>query len=452
MSLQDETIAAIATPAGNGGVGVIRISGSQSAALLYALTDKTLQDRELRFTAFFDQNKTIIDQGLALYFKGPASFTGEDVVEIQAHGGHIVMHQLLDEVLKLGARHANPGEFSERAFLNGKMDLVQAEAIADLINSTSDAAARSAMRSLQGQFSDQITQVREKIIHLRTYIEALLDFSDEEIDVDTNRFVKDAETISQQLEMIQKQAQQGARLHEGVRVCILGKPNAGKSSLMNQLLQDNRAIVTDVAGTTRDTLTESFFIDGCPFVITDTAGIRETADQVEQEGIKRAEQSAAAADLVLELIDATDEEKQFPLERSLQGIQCEVITVFNKIDRLNADQKNQVIEKNPSKKNVILLSAKTGEGLEFLKQTLLKKAGMENRSEGIFSARKRHLDALLITQDEVLNALPALANSAEFDLAAESLRLAQESLNKITGEFTTEDLLGEIFSGFCIGK
>lgn len=443
MKNDTDTIAAVATPAGHGGIGVIRISGPTARKILFELTHKEITHKEIQFTSFFNHKQQILDQGLALYFHGPQSFTGEDVVEIHGHGGAVVLQSLLSEIIDQGARLAKPGEFSERAFLNGKIDLVQAEAIADLINSASETAARSAMRSLQGEFSTHINQLKEKIVHLRTYIEVLLDFSDEEISIDTQTLIQDAKSSLALTKEITRQANQGALLTEGVRLCIVGEPNVGKSSLLNALLKVDRAIVTDIPGTTRDTLTEDFLLNGVRFIITDTAGIRETEDHVEIEGIRRSHDSANKADIILSMRSASDEKSRFPEIKTT--LPC--LFVVNKIDQSN--EKKYFLD---DEKNTLYLSVKTGEGLDILKKELLRLAGLQEQTEGLFSARKRHLKSLEITSQEIEYALPYLLDSGTFDLAAENLRQAQQALSEITGEFTTEDLLGEIFSGFCIGK
>ena len=443
MSEQKDTIAAIATPPGSGGVGVIRVSGSASAEIATFILGDQPKPRAATYGSFKSADRQVIDQGLALFFPGPDSFTGEDVLELHGHGGSIVMNRLLKRVLESGARQAKPGEFSERAFLNGKMDLVQAEAVADLINSASEQAAKSAIRSLSGEFSDHINTLKEKIISMRMLIEAHMDFTDEELDIPVEEFKQSIKTAIEQNRSILEKARQGAVLNEGLRIAIVGEPNVGKSSLLNCLLQFDRAIVTDTPGTTRDTLTEKFLIEGVPFIVTDTAGIRDTVDPVEQEGISRTNQTMEEADLVLAMSEypATSEEQQIGKGKSL--------FIKNKIDR---DPEVKAEIKKDAEKTEILLSVKTGAGLDLLKKELLKFSGVETGEEGIFTARQRHIEALEKTHEFLQETEPFLGSSEYFDLAAESLRQALHSLGGITGEFTTEDLLGEIFSGFCVGK
>ncbi len=441
MSEQKDTIAAIATPPGSGGVGVIRISGSASKEIAIAILGDQPKSRSAIYRSFKTTDKQIIDQGLALFFLGPDSFTGEDVLELQGHGGSVVMNRLLKEVLGLGARQAKPGEFSERAFLNGKMDLVQAEAVADLINSASEQAAKSAIRSLSGEFSSHIEILKEKIISMRMLIEAHMDFTDEELDIPVEEFNLSIKAAIDENQSILEKARQGAVLNEGLRIAIVGEPNVGKSSLLNSFLQFDRAIVTDIPGTTRDTLTEKFLIEGVPFIVTDTAGIRETVDPVEQEGINRTNQTMEEADLVLVM-------SEFP-EKSEADIKEKSLFITNKIDR---DPEVKAERKEDGEKIEIQLSVKTGTGLDLLKKELLKFAGVDSGAEGIFTARQRHIEALEKTHEFLQETEPYLSSSKYFDLAAENLRLALHTLGEITGEFTSEDLLGEIFSGFCVGK
>ncbi len=443
MSEQQDTIAAIATPPGSGGVGVIRISGAKSREIAISILGDQPKSRSAIYRSFKTEDNQIIDQGLALFFPGPGSFTGEDVLELQGHGGSVVMNSLLKEVLNLGARQAKPGEFSERAFLNGKMDLVQAEAVADLINSASEQAAKSAIRSLSGEFSSHIEKLKEKIISMRLFIEAHMDFTEEELDIPVEKFKQSIKAAIEQNQSILEKARQGVVLNEGLRIAIVGEPNVGKSSLLNCLLQFNRAIVTDIPGTTRDTLTEKFLIEGVPFIVTDTAGIRDTVDPVEREGINRTNQTMEEADLILIMSEypETSEAQQTGKEKSL--------FIKNKID---CDPEVKAGIEKETEKTEILLSVKTGAGLDLLKSELLKIAGVDTGAEGIFTARQRHIEALEKTRDFLLETEPYLNSAEYFDLAAENLRLALHSLGEITGEFTTEDLLGEIFSGFCVGK
>lgn len=444
---QLETIAAIATPPGNGGVGIIRISGCLVTEIAKQLTSKTLSPRTAQFTAFLDQNRSTIDSGLALFFPAPASYTGEDVLELHAHGGSVVLIMLLRRVLALGARLARPGEFTERAFLNNKLDLAQAEAIADLITSSTEQSVRSAQRSMQGVFSEQINHLITELTELRIYIEAAIDFVDEEIDFLTDGVVEDRLiSLIRQLEEIQLTARQGRLLHDGMTVVLAGKPNAGKSSLLNALAGHDAAIVTDIAGTTRDVLRERIQIDGMPLHIIDTAGLRESTNAVEQEGIRRAYEEIRKADKVLLLIDINDAEPQ-----SVQDCipdKPDVTFIYNKIDLLG----KQPEIKNTASGTQIYLSIKTGAGMDLLTQHLKHSVGYNDASENTFIARTRHLEALRKAQELTQNALLQLQTNLASELIAEDLRQAQQTLSEITGEFTTDDLLGKIFSSFCIGK
>ena len=440
------TIAAIATPPGNGGVGIVRISGDAVTQIAAGLSQKSLQPRQARFTHFLDAEQQIIDSGLLLYFPAPHSFTGEDVLEVQAHGGRVVLDMLLRRVIELGARLAQPGEFSQRAFLNDKIDLAQAEAIADLINSGTEQAARSAQQSMQGAFSKQINQLIAQLIELRVYIEAAIDFVDEEIDFLSQGSVADKiQALQQQLARIKATAGQGRLLRDGMTVVLAGKPNAGKSSLLNALAGYDAAIVTDVAGTTRDVLRERIQIDGMPLHIIDTAGLRTTSNPVEQEGIRRAQQELERADKVLWLLDSTDTELDNTADYLPEGIA--VTRVFNKIDI--ASQAPALVE--TTKTVDIYLSVKTGEGMELLKQHLKQSVGFTQSGESVFIARRRHIEALILAEQALQDAAVQLTVAAP-ELVAEELRQAQQALSEITGEFTSDDLLGEIFSSFCIGK
>lgn len=438
-----DTIAAIATPPGRGGVGIVRISGPDTADIAKGIIEKTLTPRQATYCQFKDNKNQIIDEGIALYFPGPHSFTGENVLELQGHGGPVVMDLILNRCLQLGARLARPGEFSERAFLNDKLDLAQAEAIADLIDSSSEQAVRSAQRSLQGEFSKAINKLLKEIIELRVYVEAALDFPEEEIDFLADKAITDRlEKIKQQLSSVFNRAQQGQLLREGMHLVIAGRPNAGKSSLMNALAGTETAIVTDIAGTTRDVLRESINLDGMPLHIVDTAGLRHSDDPIEQIGIQRAWEEIKKADLVLLLIDATvgfKKEEQAILDELPERL--EVLRVHNKID----------LSKNKKQTGELAISAKTGEGIDALRKTLEQRMGYQSENEDSFIARRRHLDALERAQKAIKNTEQQKQNSAG-ELMAEELRLAQEALGEITGKFTSDDLLGEIFSSFCIGK
>ncbi|QSB00685.1 tRNA uridine-5-carboxymethylaminomethyl(34) synthesis GTPase MnmE [Methylomonas sp. EFPC1] len=445
--LGGDTIAAIATPPGNGGVGVIRISGPSAPGIAQSLTGKTLpKPRYAQFASFLDTDGRVIDSGLLLYFAAPASFTGEQVIELQGHGGSVVLDMLLRRVLELGARLANPGEFSQRAFLNNKIDLAQAEAIADLISSGTEQAVRSAQQSMQGVFSEQINELIDELIELRVFIEAAIDFVDEEIDflgdgVVAGRIAR----LQGKLTDIGKTAQQGRLLHDGMTVVLAGKPNAGKSSLLNALAGHDAAIVTDIAGTTRDVLRERIQLDGMPLHVIDTAGLHDSDNPVEQEGIRRARQEIAKADRILLLIDSTDPDSA-SLDASLPA-NIAVTKVFNKIDLIGGQPR--VIETQQSTE--IHLSIKHKLGLDLLRQHLKQSMGFTESVDNVFVARTRHIQALQLAAQAVDRAAEQLLHQAH-ELVAEELRQAQTSLSAITGEFTSDDLLGEIFSSFCIGK
>ena len=448
--MKQDTIAAIATAPGRGGVGVIRISGSNLLPFAFALTGKTPKARYATLADFRAGDGATIDSGLLLYFPAPHSFTGEDVLELQGHGGPVVMQMLLGRCLDLGARLAEPGEFSRRAFLNGKMDLAQAEAVADLIDAATASAARSAVRSLQGEFSRAIGELNAELINLRMLVEATLDFPEEEID-----FLKAAdafgrlERLQRKLAEIFDRAGQGTLLQSGLHVVLVGQPNVGKSSLLNRLAGDELAIVTPIAGTTRDALRSTIQIAGIPLHIIDTAGLRDTDDEVERIGIARTWQEIERADVVLLLVDAragiADADRAI-LARMPERLQR--ITVHNKIDLLA-----QAPERHPESDGIaISLSAKANLGIDLLRQELLRIAGW-HQTEDVFIARERHLRALASAQGHVA-AARAIVESGfpALELFAEELRLAQQALGEITGEFTADDLLGVIFSRFCIGK
>jgi len=443
-----DTIAAVATPSGRGGVGIIRISGPQVPTIATQILGPLPSPFKASHRLFKDNDDQTLDDGVAIYFPAPKSFTGEHVLELQGHGGHIVMDMLLKRCLELGARLAKPGEFSERAFLNDKLDLTQAEAIADLIDSGSEQAARSALRSLQGDFSQAINSLLTKMIEMRVYVEAALDFPEEEIDFLADQKVLDRlNDIKQQLLDITAKAKQGSILRNGLHLVIIGKPNAGKSSLLNALAGNETAIVTDIAGTTRDVLHESINLDGMPLHLVDTAGLRDSDDPVEKIGIERAWQAVEKADLALLLLDASqtvdkDDYHQEILNRLPKSLA--VLKVHNKIDL--SDQKAG------KHGDEIYLSAKHKTGIEALKAELKERMGYQQNSEDSFIARRRHLHALERTQEFVDNAEAQLVQFNAGELMAEELRLAQDELGQITGRFTSDDLLGEIFSNFCIGK
>jgi tRNA modification GTPase len=450
----NDTIVALATAAGRGGVGIVRISGSKATGIAQQLLGFLPKPRYAHYCPFMDDSGRQIDEGLALYFAGPNSFTGEDVVEFQAHGGPIVLDILIRSAISLGARIAEPGEFSKRAFLNDKLDLVQAEAISDLINSTSEQAARSAMRSLQGAFSKQVDSLLDGLIQLRIFVEAAIDFPEEEID-----FLADSDVV-QKLENVEKQvtellnnAKQGALLSEGIRVVIAGKPNAGKSSLLNALAGKDSAIVTDIAGTTRDVLKEQINIDGMPLHIIDTAGLRESDDSVEKIGIERAWDEINQADRILLVFDASthdisDLDNLWPEFMQRLSHKKHVSFIRNKIDLLDEQTPQELSSNYP----LLSLSTTQNIGLDALRQHLKECAGYDSSSEGMFTARRRHLDALTQAKERIREGKEVLMSHNAGELLAEELRLAQDALSQITGRFSADDLLGEIFGSFCIGK
>lgn len=447
---RSDSIVALATPPGRGGVAVIRISGKCVKKIAEEMLKKALHPRYAIYTKFLDQNGKSLDQGIALFFPAPHSFTGEDVLELHAHGGPAVVNSLIHRITNLGARLAKPGEFSERAFLNNKIDLVQAEAIADLIDASSEQAARAAMRSLQGEFSKKIYDLVEALIRLRTYVEAAIDFAEEEIDFLAEPQIKtNLMHAIQMLKNIQDDAVQGSLLREGITVVIAGSPNVGKSSLLNRLSGKDIAIVTDIPGTTRDLLREQITIDGMPIHIIDTAGLRESTDIVEQEGIRRAHAEIARADMILFVVDANNP-NVVDLNYFIKEIpaRAPIITVRNKID-LTHETPGLIKNGNDT---VISLSAKSGSGIELLKNHIKACVGLQTTHEDVFSARRRHLDALKRASENLQKGLQQLQENRAGELLAEELRQAQLALSEITGAFTSDDLLGRIFSSFCIGK
>ncbi len=447
---QNDIIVAQATPPGKGGVGIIRISGPVLEVICKQLLNKLPSPRLAEYLPFLDKKKQIIDIGLAIYFPAPHSFTGEDVLELHGHGGQVIMDLLLKQVISCGARLANPGEFSYRAFMNNKMDLSQAEAIADLINCTTEVAARSAVRSLRGEFSEKISILLRELIETRMHVESAIDFPEEEIDflADDILMVRLSNVLAR-IQQVFDTAKQGYVLNEGMSVVIAGQPNAGKSSLLNRLAGFDAAIVTDIAGTTRDVLKESIHIDGMPLHIIDTAGLREEADVVEREGIKRAWKEIEKADHILLIIDdikGYTEKDQVILEQLPEGLSRTII--YNKIDVKNKAPK--ILKKE--KESEIFLSTKSKAGMDLLLNHLKSVMGYEGESEGLFISRRRHLDALERAKNFVESGYQQLTTYQAGELLAEDLRQAQIALNEITGEFDNEDLLGEIFSSFCIGK
>lgn len=444
MQKNNDPIAAIATPPGRGGIGVVRVSGADLAAIAAGLIGKLPQARYATYSSFLDAAGQPIDQGIALYFPAPHSFTGEHVLELQGHGGPAVMRALLARCQELGARLAGPGEFTYRAYLNGKLDLAQAESVADLIDASSIEAARSALHSLGGEFSRRIGAMQLRLTELRMRVEASLDFPEEEdvVAAEQEKVRNGIALTLDELAGVLAAARQGALLREGVQVALIGQPNVGKSSLMNALAGEEVAIVTEIAGTTRDALRREIVLEGVSFHLADTAGLRETRDTVEQMGIARTWQAVAQAGVALLLVDSQHglgEQEQAIIARLPQGITR--ITVHNKID-LSGETARVAA-------NEIWLSAKSGEGVDLLRAELLTLAGWQPAGEGGFMARQRHLDALARAQACLQTAREL---SGQLELQAEELRLAQEALSEITGEFTPDDLLGEIFSRFCIGK
>ena len=441
-----DTIAAVSTAQGRGGVGVVRVSGSDIEELIRKILGKLPEVRRASYSNFLDENGNIIDQGIALYFSAPYSYTGENVLELQGHGGNAVLQMLLQRCLDLGARLAQPGEFTRRAFLNGKLDLAQAESVADLIDANSTEAARSAMRSLNGEFSASVHRLVEGLINLRMLVEAMLDFPEEEVAAD------DFERRNEMLNKLQgilhetlETARQGSLLREGAHVVIAGQPNVGKSSLLNKLAGEELALVSSIPGTTRDVIRQSIQIRGIPMHVMDTAGLRVSQDEIENMGIALTHQTMRRADLIVLILDAnqgvTSQDKAI-IEELPVGIPQ--LLVLNKIDLLQGQSPD-----SPGMGNFVRVSAKTGEGIEKLRDRLLEAVGWRDHEGGVFIARERHLRSLFQAQTHLIQSRKVLTQA---ELFAEELRLAQRSLNEITGEFTPDELLGEIFGRFCIGK
>ena len=453
-----DTIVAVATAPGRGGIGVVRLSGRDALSIAGHMTGGLVpRPRHAHYTAFTNDQGEEIDQGLLLYFPAPNSFTGEDVIELQGHGGPVLLDQLVSAATRLGARTAKPGEFSLRAFLNDRMDLTQAEAIADLIDAGTAAAARAAMHSLQGAFSREVASLVEGLIQLRLYVEAAIDFPEEEIDFLSDGKVRaDLVDLQAQLERVLAEARQGQLLRDGMTVVIAGRPNAGKSSLLNALSGRESAIVTDIAGTTRDVLREAIQLDGLPLNVVDTAGLRESPDKVEQEGIRRAWQAMEEADRLLVVADITglsalptDLSDVLPdTEQSLARLSVPVTLVLNKSDLANGHLDTTTATPWPC----FAVSATHGDGLDALREHLKREAGYQSEHHSRFSARRRHVAALEQAGDALANGLVQLTGPAAGELLAEDLRAAQRALEEITGAFTADDLLGRIFSSFCIGK
>jgi tRNA modification GTPase len=442
-----DTIAAIATASGAGGIGVVRVSGALSTIIANHILGHCPAPRHAAYLPFKLENDEVIDRGIAIFYPNPHSYTGEDVLELQAHGGTALLQLLLARCITLGARQAEPGEFTRRAYLNDKLDLAQAEAVADVINAATAEAAKSAARSLSGEFSKQINALLLKLVDLRMFVEACLDFPEEEIDFITQGHVAEKlAAIVAELNLVFAKAKQGSLLREGVNVVLIGQPNVGKSSLMNALAGEDVAIVTPIAGTTRDTIKNAIQISGVPLHIIDTAGLRETSDEVEKFGIERTYRALETASIALLLVDVTHgitEQEKSILDRLPQEIVK--IWVHNKIDV--SRETSKIVE--ISNEIHIHLSAKTGEGLDLLKSCLLKIAGYQSSGEGVFMARARHLSAMSGVNVHLHAAIEQIQSA---ELVAEELRMAQVALSDITGEFTPDDLLGEIFSKFCIGK
>jgi tRNA modification GTPase len=441
-----DTIVAIATPPGKGGIGIVRLSGADTEKIARSILENVPSARVATRARFHDSNGLPIDTGIALWFPAPDSFTGESVLELQGHGGPVVMSLLVQTAVELGARRAEPGEFSKRAFLNGKLDLVQAEAVADLIDSGTTQAARAAHRSLSGAFSREVDALLEQLIRLRLHVEAAIDFPEEEIDFLSDKaLLAQLETCQQSFDELQSRASAGRVLKDGVHAVIVGKPNAGKSSLLNLLSGQDAAIVTEYAGTTRDILREQIDIDGLAVQLVDTAGIRDNPDAIEAEGIRRAKRALENADLVLWIQDATDADPKLPDDTALPDVP--VVVLRNKID-LSGDSAGVVADEPV----VLNISATSGAGIDELKDTIRRIAGYADQGEGAFTARQRHVDALVTAAGHFGRGRQALEVERAGELLAEELRLAQGALSALTGEFSSDDLLGRIFTEFCIGK
>ena len=450
-----ETIAAVATAQGRGGVGIVRVSGPRARAIGITLSGFEAKPRHAHYGPWHDNEGDVIDQGLLLFFPGPHSFTGEDVLELQGHGGPVVLDMLLQRCLQLGARQARPGEFSERAFLNDKLDLAQAEAIADLIEASSTQAARNALRSLQGEFSRRVHGLTEKLIELRIYVEAAIDFPEEEIDFLADGHVLGLlDGVRENLSTVLREAGQGALLRDGMTVVIAGRPNAGKSSLLNALAGREAAIVTEIAGTTRDVLREHIHIDGMPLHVVDTAGLRDTEDQVEKIGVERALKAISEADRVLLVVDSTAAEAADPFALWPEFLEqrpepARVTLIRNKADLSGESVALATCEDGHV---TLSLSAKSTEGLDLLREHLKACMGYQQTTENSFSARRRHLEALRLASSHLEHGRTQLTLAGAGELLAEDLRQAQQALGEITGAFSSDDLLGRIFSSFCIGK
>ena len=446
-----DTIVAAATPPGRGGVGVVRVSGPKVPEIAATLVGELPRPRHARLTPFLDKSGDPIDVGLTLFFPAPHSYTGEHVVELQGHGGPVVIERLVERCLELGARRARPGEFTERAFHNDKIDLAQAEAVADLIDAGSREAARAAMRSLQGEFSSMVQGLADAVVDLRTYVEAAIDFPEEEVDFLGDQELRDRlAAVRAHFDGVAAAASQGRLLRDGITVVLAGRPNSGKSSLLNRLAGYEAAIVTAIPGTTRDVLRERIAIDGLPLHVLDTAGLRESEDEVEAEGVRRARAEMMRADRVLFVIDSADDPlgRAFEEQRARLPDDVPVTLVFNKIDVADGLPVSDTLSGPPR----VHVSARTGSGLDMLRSHLKDSVSFQAAGNGSISARRRHLEALARARACVENGAAALESRRAGELVAEELRLAQQALDEITGVFHADDLLGRIFGSFCIGK
>lgn len=442
-----DTIVAQATAAGRAGVGIIRLSGPLAGTIAETICKRTIPSREIAFARFYDRQDDVIDHGVCLFFASPQSYTGEDTIEFQTHGSSIVLQMLSRRCIELGARQAKAGEFTERAFINGKIDLYQAEAVADLIEAGSERSVKSAMRSLQGLFSEQVQQLLQEVISVRMYVESALDFPEEEIDfLADEKIQKRIETCLATTAATLTSAKQGKVINEGISIAIVGKPNVGKSSLMNALMEEDAAIVTNIPGTTRDRIEHDIMLEGVKIRLIDTAGLRDTDDLIEQEGIKRSREALQSADWIFYLLsgpEAIDED----MVSSFQDAD-NVFIIRNKSDIFDLEESLQELPDHIE----LQLSVKTGAGMELLKQTMVKTLGLSDLSENTFSARQRHINALIKTHEHINQALQQLRHQAEGEFIAQELRWAQDNLSELTGDYHNDDLLGEIFSRFCIGK
>ena len=447
MTLKVETICAIASAIGQSGIGIIRVSGPLARSIAKQILHTDIKPRYAYYGGFYGNDDSIIDKGVAILFSAPNSFTGEDVVEFHGHGGSSVLRKLLETIIESNVRLAEPGEFTKRAFLNGKMDLIQAEAVQDLIQSNSEESALSAVRSLTGEFSAKINKILSELVSLRVFVEATIDFSDEEIDfLESHEVSHKLDSLKKSLIDILNTATQGAILRDGIHVAIAGKPNAGKSSLLNTLTKQSSAIVTHIAGTTRDVLKETIYVEGMPVHIIDTAGLHNSDDVIEQEGIRRAHKEINNADLVLLVYDSRDSELDLTILPDSVKDKPKIV-IKNKIDLVDLKPRIHKVDNLME----IAISAKNGEGIDLVRGALSEFAGLNSSIEGVFLARKRHINAIEETLIFISNAIEQLEQGSS-ELVAEDLRQAGLQLSQVTGEFSSDDLLGEIFTSFCIGK